>query len=292
MGQTLLSATVAETVLRSLARKANGLTGADVERLVREARQTARRQRRSLAWPDLDAILSSAKPIKPESLRWRIALHESAHAIARLVLDLDVVTRITIDGVGGGGLVEGEETSIEAETEERVEAVLIVKLAGRAAEQDFLGSVTAGAGGSLRSDLAGATQLALEMEVAFGFGRDMPLLYRAAEDRYSMLIYQPEIASRVNARLEEAYAKTRDLVRRNRAAIEELARALMRHDTLEGRELADLLQRVRETVALAVPVPPANGKPDGDGKRRDPVQPNAGGDDGQRRMSSGEVEAT
>ena len=54
-------------VLRSLALKAVGLTGADIERLVREARQTARRQKRALAYDDIKARLDAGKPKRSEA---------------------------------------------------------------------------------------------------------------------------------------------------------------------------------------------------------------------------------
>lgn len=107
----------AENALRGLARRAVGLTGADIERLVREARQGARQAHRSLAWADLAERLSSSKLSKPESLRWRIAVHEAGHAVARRVLNLGSVTLITISGPRGDGMVVSKETSPVAETE-------------------------------------------------------------------------------------------------------------------------------------------------------------------------------
>ena len=89
------------------------------------------------------------------------------------------------------------------------------------------------------------------MELSFGFGREMRLLYRAAEDRSSMLIYQLEIARTVNATLFEAYAKMLDLIRRNRTAIGELARALLARDTLEGTELRAVFTRLGKLIAAA-----------------------------------------
>jgi ATP-dependent Zn protease len=71
------------------------------------------------------------------------------------------------------------------------------------------------------------------------------------EDRSSVLIYSPEIASRVDARLEAAYARARGLIRQHRAAIEELARSLMDHDTLEGPELGVVLTHLDKLVAMA-----------------------------------------
>lgn len=241
---------IAHDALRRLALKANGLTGADIERLVREARQKARREQRTLEWCDLETILTVAKPDKPESLRWRMALHESGHTVARLILKLGKVTLVTIDGQDGGGMVEGDQPAVDEETEERAEALLLVRLAGRAAEKELLGSVTAGSGGTSSSDLAGATELATAMEMSLGFSQNAPLLYRATDDRASLLIYNPDIASRVNARLEAAYAKACDLIRQNQKAIETLARELMGHNTLEGAELASVFRRLEETLIV------------------------------------------
>jgi cell division protease FtsH len=63
--------------LKTLARKAQGLTGADIERWVREARQKARREGRKLAYGDLESLLAGAKPARSTALRMRIAVHEA-----------------------------------------------------------------------------------------------------------------------------------------------------------------------------------------------------------------------
>lgn len=228
------------TVLRVLARRAVGLSGADIERLVREARQTARRERRVLLWSDLDGRLTASKPVKPEDLRWRTALHEAGHAVARLVLGLGTITLITIDGPGGGGMVQSEEQEPVAETEDWISSLLIVKLAGRAAEEIVLGTCIAGSGGSPDSDLAGATALALQMEVAFGFGTKMPLLYRNAEAHGAILLSRPEVARRVNDRLEKAYEAARELIRDHLAPLQSLGHELLQHDTLEGEHLVQV----------------------------------------------------
>jgi ATP-dependent Zn protease len=234
-------------VLRTLAQRARGLTGADIERLVREARHKARRGQRALEYGDLANILKSGNPERPLALRRRMAVHESGHAIAYLALGLGRITTITIDS-RGGGYIEGEIPDPSEETEELAKAVLVMRLAGRAAEQEILGAVTAGSGGSPDSDLATATALATRMETEFGFGMEAPLLYRPIESRSTLFTYHPSLAERVNARLEEAYAEARTLIRGNRAAIEFLAAALMRHGTLEGNELNAVLVGVRSRM--------------------------------------------
>jgi cell division protease FtsH len=217
-----------------------GVSGADVERLVRDARQKARRETRALAFADI-YILTSAKPAKPQPLRWHMAIHEAGHAVARLVLNLGRVTAVSIDGAAGG-YTEGETPTMEAETEQFFTALLVIRLAGRAAEEEILGSVTAGAGGSPDSDLAQATHLAMAMETELGFVETLPLLYRPVEDRSSLLAYNPLLAERVSALLEDAYCRARDLIRRNHDAIRFLADTLMAHDTLEGLHLVAVLR--------------------------------------------------
>ena len=241
------SETTTRDVLHRLALKARGMTGADNERLVREARQKARRGNGPLTFADVYDILTSARPVRPQSLRTRMAIHEAGHAVARLVLELGRVTAISIDGPAGG-YTEAETPTMEAETEQFFTALLVIRLAGRAAENEILGSVTAGAGGSADSDLAQATHLAMAMETELGFAETSPLLYRPVEDRSSLLAYNPMLAERVSARLEDAYGRAGDLVRRNSDTIRTLAGALMEHDTLEGADLIAVLREVRMRI--------------------------------------------
>src|ERR1700754_3910447 len=86
----------AAAVLRTLARKAQGLTGADIERLVREARQKARRQQRPLSYDDLESLLIGARPERSLLLRLRMAVHEAGHSVSRILLGFGTITEITI----------------------------------------------------------------------------------------------------------------------------------------------------------------------------------------------------
>lgn len=234
-------------LLRPLARKAVGMSGADVERLVREARGRARRERRQLSWDDIATMLDAARPSITDDLRWRVAIHESGHAVARLALERGDIVMITID-TPNGGFVKVREDVVEAQTEAWILRRVAVCLAGRAAEIAFFGSAAAGAGGSEASDLGTATALALSMETEVGYGQIMPLVYRKATDGASSLIYRPDLAAQVNERLEEADRVATDLVRRHRAAVEMLARELMVHLTLEGEQLRATLDRIGAVI--------------------------------------------
>jgi cell division protease FtsH len=244
-----------DAVLRALALRARGMSGADIERLVREARQKARRARRQLAFSDVFDLLAAARPERSQTLRWCMAVHEAGHAVARLVLDLGHITSIGIDGPAGG-YTQGKTATTETETEAVFDGLLAVSLAGRAAEEELLGCVSAGAGGSPDSDIGKATTLALAMETELGFGETWPLLYRHADNQNTMLVYNPLLAEQINTRLEAAYARARELIRRNEDAVRFLADALMRHDTLEGTALVAVLTEVRSRMT---PEPERNG---------------------------------
>jgi cell division protease FtsH len=248
MNSPAINPTAANDVLRYLARKANGMTGADIERMVRQARQKARREKHPFSFADIEATLVSSKLEKSDPLRFRIAVHEAGHAVARIRLELGTITMITIDA-SEGGYVSGSTEDGYEKTEELLTAILVYSLAGRAAEQELLGSITTSAGGDDTSDLASATRLAFDMETKLGFAQEWPLLYRSMEDRSSVLSLDRELAARVHVRLDNAYEAARKLVVRRRPALEFVAGELLVHDTLEGIQLEAVIARVQRMVA-------------------------------------------
>jgi ATP-dependent Zn protease len=238
------AAAAADAVLRQLARSAIGLSGADIERLVREARQSARREQRQLCYADLDLLVSSSRPVFPPRKRRRIAVHEAGHVLVRILLGVGSLFIVTIDGRDGDGFTEATLPDDVIDTVERCEHYLQVQMAGRAAEQVAYGSALSGSGGSARSDLAKATQLAAAMETSLGFGGRRPLLYHDPDHWQSMIRQDDRLAGRVSARLEKAEKNARKLVRRNRDRLDMIADDLVARGTLEGAELATLVERV------------------------------------------------
>lgn len=234
----------ADAVLRQLARRALGYSGADIERLVREARQKARREQRALTFADLDQLLSASRPAISPQKRRRIAVHEAGHVLARILLDLGELTTVTID-TATGGFTESTSPDDLVDTAQQCEHYLLATMAGRAAEQVIYGSTLSGSGGFPHSDLAKATQLATAMEVALGFGRRLPLLYRDPDHWQALIRQDRELARHVHRRLDRAEAAARKLVRRHRHQLEMIADELEARGTLEGRELVDLVARVR-----------------------------------------------
>ena len=223
------------------------MSGADIERLVREARQVARRQGRSLSWQDIEERLVSGRAVLPPGMRWRMAVHEAGHAVARLALGYDGIEMITIDDPSGG-FVLIQDIAHGLQLEGGVVDRIVVLLAGRRSEIAFLGSACAGAGGHVESDLGTATTLALSLETSLGYGRHQPLLFLPAAEPWTGLAHDGKLADRVNARLEEADRMATGIVEANRDVIAGLARQVTGQGTLEGEDLARALATARQRL--------------------------------------------
>ncbi|MEP2944666.1 MAG: ATP-dependent Zn protease [Lentilitoribacter sp.] len=229
-----------QLVLKPLAMLALGNTGADVERLIREARQKARRQKRKLTFADINDALSAGHNTMSEELLWRIAVHESGHALAMVGLNLGTIQTISV-GTGAGGFVESDIKRHAIQGEDWINRMLAFTLAGRAAEVLILGSAGMGSGGTDNSDLAQATNLALDAETNLGFGKHLPLLYRRCQDQSAMLTGDRQLAQSVHCRLEAADAMANDLLNQNRDALLQLAKRLATEKVLDGDEVQNLI---------------------------------------------------
>lgn len=239
-----------DSVLQDLGRRAAGLSPADVERVVRESRQTARRAGRALEFNDLVQALGQTKPPLPANVRRRLAIHEAGHLIAHLALGVGNVTAVSIDTTDGGGWVRMERPLEQEATEDHLEKMLVLYLAGRVAEEQFLGNAVAGSGGDAQSDLAIATRLALDIETRFGFGDDLSLVYLDVKDIAWTLLTHKELARRVNSRLYDAEVEARNLISRKRDEIEVVVDVLLASGTLEG----ELLHSVTEGLRSRSPI--------------------------------------
>ncbi len=223
-----------KSVVKRLGTRAMGLTGADVERIVREARQVARRQKRPICYQDLEDGVRMNRPQLPHDLRWRFAAHEAGHAVVHHVLKLGPIEGITIDMPGSGyNLLSFQRSG--SDTLGYREDLLAMLMAGRAAEQIVFCSVSVGSAGAEDSDLARATRLTLAMERSLGFGAVQPLLYRDDKRPTPVLDAQLDLAARVHARLEAALAKAVDVLIGSRTTLDRLRRCCSNSRCSTGR---------------------------------------------------------
>lgn len=228
-------------LLRRLAARAMGMTGADIERIVREARLKARRERRALSLTDLEDGVRLSRPVQSPETLFLHAVHKSGHALVHHVLGIGPILGVTVESENGAYGNLGFDTD-RVRTDVRGEDTLTMLMAGRAAEIVVFGFPGPGAGGASNSDIARATSLAFAVERTWGIGDDLPLLYRPAKDETAVLDQDRELAMRIHARLERAEARAIEIIERHRAALDALAVALADAQALEGGDVVRILE--------------------------------------------------
>lgn len=236
------TASQVNTELRMLALKADGLTGADIERLVREARQTARRQNRPVTWQDLDQAMRQETPVRTPVERWLRAVHEAGHAVLNYALAFGDPIRLSIEGGTGAAFYFQRDRPMLYEDD--YETRLAIRLAGRAAEKLIFGVISTGSAGAEHSDLGQATELAIGLESILGFSEHKPLLYRTLSNALGVDDEDSAFAARVNQRLERAYEIATYGINLNRPLHQALAEAVYQHGILEGHQVTALIGKV------------------------------------------------
>ncbi len=236
---TMEKVTSAEA-LRPLALLATGMSGADIERLVRELRARSRRKGETLTWEALEAALRRDDDGLSDAIRHRIAVHEIGHALCYELSGVGRVNSVRLHVLSGQ-----TETLIDRERLQFPEGLqdhLIAIMGGRAAEFVVFGGRMVGSGGETQSDLALATRIAVDLETSFGIGGDLPLLYRPPSTIGDILHYNPVLAERVHGRLEKAEQRAEELLRPHRELIEALGRQLVASRVLEGETIRAALE--------------------------------------------------
>ena len=230
--------------LRRLALAAQGMTGADIERIIREARRKARRARRPLAYADIQSAIAGSAERPSPALKWRISVHEAGHALMWSLTGIGTVVSMTT-GQARGGDTRVEISTETTQTEAGMMSLIACILGGRAAELTILGEAMIGSGGSDRSDLAMATGHATHLETMLGCSSSKPLLYMPPERISHDLRFDPNLAARVHQRLDTAMNIALDAMREHRDVLLSLAKALDTATYLDGSHVIDILSLTR-----------------------------------------------
>ena len=238
--RTHLRSDCAGADLRVAALAARGHTGADVEKWVRMARQAARKAGRDVTVEDVVGAVRGGEADLPDDLRLCIAYHEAGHAIAHLTLGTAMPKSLSIGG--DGGRAESMAGRLQLPTRNYLEKLLMTMLAGRAAEQLKFGEATTGAGGtSTESDLVRATNLALRIESAYGYGHTGLVTLAEGQLNDGYLLMTEPLRSATNDTLKRAYAKSLAILEQNSQALDALAEALFTFGYLDQSEIAAVI---------------------------------------------------
>jgi cell division protease FtsH len=241
----------ADVDLGQIARQTSGLTGADLANLCNEAAILAgRTAAQYIRQADFDAAMErivaglQQRRVVSEKEKRILAYHEAGHAVmSHLVGELFPAQKATIVS---RGQALGYTLNMPAEdrylhTREEFVDLMMVFLAGRAAEHVVFGRITNGAA----NDLERVTQIARSMVFEFGMSEVAPARTMRA-DNYALSEETKRLRDSEQARLTDfAYEEAQRLLLKHRAALDRVAEALLEKETLDRAELEALLADVR-----------------------------------------------
>jgi cell division protease FtsH len=220
-----------------------GMAGADLTKVARDARRLARRERKPLHLDHLKASLPDMIQITG-SYRRSIAIHEAGHTVIgiRLGHGIFMGTRISDSVLPGrgtktGGMACFQIPDVGHRDKHFYLNYLVLLMGGIAAEELVTGSFGDGA----HSDLAMATRVATMIETRFGFGRAM-VFSHAEEDKEleRLLLADSRLKAKVEQTLQEAFQRAKNLVSNERRLLDKIADELNEVGYLFPEKLADL----------------------------------------------------
>ncbi|MEK0084455.1 ATP-dependent zinc metalloprotease FtsH [Benzoatithermus flavus] len=249
-----------------VARATPGFSGADLANVMNEAALAAARAGRVAVEPhDLQhaidrSIMGLARRslVMSEEERRLTAYHEAGHALtAALLPDSDPIHKATIvpHGSALGMVVRLPERDRISVSRRKLEADLIVAMAGRAAEEIVFGedAVTAGAAG----DIDQATRLVRKMITEWGMDEEIGLV-RAVETDHRTGEPIPlgeetrrAIDRRVKEKIARAYEEAKAMLLARRDLLDELSQALLERETIPGQEIMAMVHAPRATSIAA-----------------------------------------
>lgn len=230
----------------------DGWSGAAIEKLVRDARRSARRLRRPLEVADLAQALPKRIQFPPALLK-RNAYHEAGHALVGLELgvgklvEVKVSESVELNGpkYQNGGFAHFHEISSLERLPSQILDRITVSVAGAAAEHVFLGDYGAGWGGDAGSDLYRATLLASAMEASYGLGEN--LIYMVDDSEAELLTAARSnfvLQGKIGRVVAEQFERAKDILTRRRVDVEVIVEALLKRRRLSGQDVAQLLATV------------------------------------------------
>ncbi|PDT30793.1 ATP-dependent Zn protease [Rhizobium sp. L9] len=234
--------------LKEIAARLPGKSGADLERLSRDARRIARRERRSVTIDDLRGKIEPL-PVLNEGYQLQIAVHEAGHALLAHALQIGEVKRVEIfDNVttfatdlDAHGVTVIEYPNPPFRTKREMMNRIAFLLAGAAAEEVYYKDRSTMASGSGQSDFATATEIAVEMVTKWGFGKSPYFLPGSVDDSSPASLWRDHrLRAEVDEILQTEYSRARDILSALRHTLAIFAAELAKHKRLQGDQLEKL----------------------------------------------------
>ena len=246
----------------------SGAVGADLANMMNEAAINAvKHGRQAVSQKDLfeavELVLVGKEKkdrILSQEERRIVSYHEVGHAlVTALQKDAEPVQKITIVPRTMGALgyvMQVPEEEKYLNTKKELEAMLVVSLAGRAAEELVFETVTTGAA----NDIEQATRIARAMVTQYGMSEKFGLMGLATQENQYLTgrtvlncgdATAAEIDTEVMRMLKEAYGEAKRLLAENRDTMDQIAEFLIEKETITGKEFMKIFRKVK-----GIPEPP------------------------------------
>ena len=248
--------------LEAIALATSGAVGSDLANMINEAAINAvKHGRQVVSQKDLfeavEVVLVGKEKkdriMSPEERRI-VSYHEVGHAlVTALQKNTEPVQKITIVPRTMGALGYVMQTPEEEKflnTKKELEAMIVVALGGRAAEEIVFDTVTTGAS----NDIEQATKIARAMITQYGMSERFGLMgLESVQHRYldgrAVLNCGEATAGAIDEEvmkmLKGAYEEAKRLLSENREALDQIAAFLIEKETITGKEFMKIFRKVK-----------------------------------------------
>ena len=290
-----------------LARQTPGFSGADIANLCNEAALiAARKNKKKIGKQDfLDAVdriiggLEKKNKIISAHEKRVIAYHEAGHAaVSWLVEHASPLVKVTIVPRGnslGAAWYLPEERQIT--TKEQILDEMCAALGGRAAEEIIFGTVSTGA----LSDLEKITKQAYATVAIYGLNEELGNISyydsSGSQDYNFTKPYSEKTAEKIDREvsqmIENAYVRTKDILRDNKDKLDQLATVLLEKEVIFKEDLENIFGerpfKEREMITSSIAAKDAAreaGSANGNGRKLNDISTNGVHDEDENQKST------
>ena len=249
-----------EIILKKIAERTPGFSGADLANLLNEAAiLAARRNKKEIEMTDIlesveKVLLGPERKshILTEKEKKITAYHEGGHAlVAHELPNVDPVQKVSIiaRGQAAGYTIKLPEEDRHLHSKSEFIEELAVLLAGHTAEKEIFGEVTTGASNDLRT----ATKLAREIVTEYGmdetmgprtFGEKEELIFLGREI-HEQRDYSEKTAEQIDQQISrlinQAQETAKEIITKKRILLEKIVKELILKETLEREDFEKLI---------------------------------------------------
>jgi cell division protease FtsH len=247
--------------LLRLARATPGFSGADLAAIINESALSATMVGKDgIEQDDLEEARDKVRwgrarksRVIDEKEKLATAYHEAGHAVVQhLCKDADPIHKVTIIPRGnyGGATMALPEKDRTNYSRSWCVATIKTTFGGRIAEEMFCGDINTGAFGDIRQ----ATTIARRMVRDWGMSPRLGFIYFGEDENKPNLLgefgggreYSEDTAKMIDEEvkrlIDELWAETKRMLEENRAKVDEIAKALVKYETIDGSDIDQIMK--------------------------------------------------